>query len=118
MKVPEYAQACGVPNYTITKRIQSGKVCSVRIDGEFVIDVVCSPPIKSITRWHPKAPSFNWPINIPPRSELTWVTRFVRSKKVRSDAIYRAILSETIPAWGVSGRVLVRKADALAVIAQ
>lgn len=116
MQVGAYAQACGVPHYAITKRIQRGKLAHVRIDGEFIIDASVSPPIKTFPRkWSPP-PLFRWPANMPPKDELVWVTRFVRKQNMRSDTIYRAILFGEIPAWGVSGRVLVRKADALSIV--
>ncbi|TNF23978.1 MAG: hypothetical protein EP314_08555 [Bacteroidetes bacterium] len=118
MLVGAYAQACGVPYYPITKRIEKGKLSHVRIDGEYIINAQISPPVKTFPRKWSKPPAFPWPEGMPSKDELVWVTRFVRKQKMRSDALYRAILFGEIPAWGVSGRVLVRKADALAIARQ
>lgn len=116
MLASEYAKACGVSSYAITQRIKNGRVSAKKIDGEWVVDAACTPPLKKLPGWKVVLPAFQWPATMPPSHELVWVERLVRARNMRSDRVYRAILFGKIRAWGVSGRVLVSKAETLANI--
>lgn len=111
-----FAKNSQVRNRAIVERIQRGVLCHTKIDGSYIIDTEVTPPAKRLYASTPKAPHLNWPTNMPPSSELVWVARFADKHSVRSDALYRAILFGEIDGWGVSGRVLVKRTDAQAII--
>lgn len=114
--VSAYANACGVANRAIVDRAKRGVITHTMVDGVRLIDMQASPPAKLLSAHATKAPAWQWPDNMPPKTQLVWVWRFASKNGVRSDAIYRAVLYNNINAWGAAGRVLVKRADALQII--
>jgi len=114
--VPTFAKNSQVRNRAIVERVERGVLCYTKIDGSYIIDAEVTPPAKRLYSSTPKAPQLNWSTNIPPSSELVWIARFAEKHSVRSGSLYRAVLFGEIDGWGVSGKVLVKRTDAQAII--
>lgn len=116
MTVKDYAKACGVVNRTIVERMERGDIAHVRVHGIDVIDTKASPPTKAMYGKREKPHGFVWPPTMPHKDELVWVGRFVSEQGVRGDSLYRAVLYGRVQGWGVAGRVVIKRADAMAVL--
>jgi len=79
-------------------RIRAGTVSHIRIDKDFVIDMVKSPPQKNLrTRRKFKAPPATKLAGVDMKRLIT-VKHFAKSKQMRGDPLYELIITDKLDA--------------------
>lgn len=108
ISVEEYVRRTRIKPPTAHDRIKRGDVAAVRISGRPFID--------------PDAPQgpggrvARWPVGVPAPDSLVFVSRWCSEHSFRADRVFTAILMGQLPAWGISGMVVVELNDTLKTV--
>lgn len=112
VSVEQYAKLCSVTRRNIMDRIRAGTVSHIRIDKDFVIDIVKTPPQKRVrTRKKLNTPPPTKPAGVDV-SRLITVKHFAQGKQMRADPIYEFIIADVLDAIMINELIFINADEA------
>lgn len=113
ISVKEYAKQARIQTRSVHIRFRRGVITGVIIDDVLVLDAALHAPVRKLPYKPPQAPTFVWPLAMPPLSNMVRVSSFCERKHIRGHDLYRDILLGKIKAWHFAEHIFIENSPAL-----